>query len=166
MVEPLTPEQIAFAQRMVTEWLRACEDNGKGAQGSPDASHSNLLPRLLSGKPLLPKPPPLRMSYPSWDLLEKEEVEIWDLFELNYYCIRDHNNAKIHEGPVVVIDQDPDYVWVDKEQGLLCYLKHNYLFRYFERDVIRQLVNPPTTRIDKGKFLKYLPQGETTNGNV
>lgn len=79
-MEPLTEEQIAFARRQVARWLRIkfhWEGSNFGTNGGdrwkdvpqvgalvPDADHSALLWRLLSGKEPLPEPPPLDHAYP------------------------------------------------------------------------------------------------------
>jgi hypothetical protein len=73
-MEPLTPEQVAFARRQVGRWMRLKgEHEQRGTdelrmwlrgQGAADADHSALLWRLLEGKEPLPEPPPLEHAYP------------------------------------------------------------------------------------------------------
>ena len=74
--KPLEHDQIGFAIRQVSKWLRILQDNEKGCPTSADADHSALLNRLLSGKKEFPKPPPLFFSYPAYSLEEGEAVVV------------------------------------------------------------------------------------------
>jgi hypothetical protein len=71
---------------------------------SADADHSSLLRRLLSGKPKLPKPPPLRFGYPDYELGEGKEIRIHEITS--------------YDGKII-IDQCDQWKWSDKANGLL-----------------------------------------------
>lgn len=76
---PLTDDQAFYARACVDKWLRirgeAIADTVLDVMNSPhdpavvavDAAHSALLHRLLTGKPALPEPPPLRDGYPDYE---------------------------------------------------------------------------------------------------
>lgn len=99
-----THEQIDFAIDCYKKYYRIREDNGYNSPRDVDIDHSSLLRRLLSGKEPLPKPPPKRYSYPSYDLGEGKPVKISELWEYE---------------DMVVIDQSKEWKWVDKVQGVL-----------------------------------------------
>ena len=107
-ITSLTSEQCEFACKMICKWMNVCEDNDRGVS-STDVSHSALLRRLLQGGMLHENPPPKRMSYPAWSLVEQEEIEIRDLYE---------SDLGIERKETVVVDQHCEYEWVDKEKKL------------------------------------------------
>lgn len=80
--------------RAVAVWIKAWNARFGRDPSAEDVLHSALLPRLLSGKPLLERAPPLRFSRPAYELAEGEEVEISELYD---------------EGDHVVIDQCPEW---------------------------------------------------------
>ena len=88
-------DELAMA---VGLWLKTLCEHGHPSPTWADAEHSSLLRRLLDGKALLPKPPPLRFSYPDYQLAEGLPVEI---VELN---IEDKNR--------VVVDQCPNWILI------------------------------------------------------
>jgi hypothetical protein len=80
--------------RAIAVWIRAWNARFGRDPGAEDVLHSALLPRLLSGKPLMEKAPPLRFSRPDYELAEGEEVEISEVYD---------------EGDHVVIDRCPHW---------------------------------------------------------
>lgn len=117
--------EMEFAIRCMSEWVRIKQDiaewedhaenpNGpriyRGASiGSPDPDHSSLLRRLMSGEKALIKPPPKRYSYPDYELGEGKLVVVSEVWE------RDIGHLK----GKVVVDQSPQWSWLNKEEGLL-----------------------------------------------
>jgi hypothetical protein len=125
--EGLSREQIYFATRCMSEWIRIRQDNGYGYPTSADVDHSSLLFRLLSGKKALDKPPPTRFSYPDYALAEGEIVGISDL------CIsRSFSDAEYN----VIIDQSLEWKWIDEGKGILQH-KTWGLFKTWIEDVKR-----------------------------
>jgi hypothetical protein len=100
--------------RYVSEWIRTREENGLGPPTSADADHSALLRRLFSGKPKLPKAPPLRFGYPDYKLGEGEQVMIHEIIS--------HDDR-------VVIDQCNQWTWSSKADGLLCHIPTNDIYK-------------------------------------
>lgn len=145
--QSLSVEQIEFACKQVQQWMAICEENGRNV-GPADVDHSSLLRRLLSGKAAHPEPPPKRFSYPAWELVESDEVEIHDLYD------RDQE---------VFIDQHGGYSWVDKENGVVRYDRLDITYQIMSREVI-----PDASVVRKGldpaefkytaRFLKKLPK--------
>lgn len=154
----LTPEQIDFVIRQVSLWVRTCEDNGRGIC-TPDVSHSSLLHRLLSGRPLLEKPPPRAFSYPCYEMVEQEEVKIHDFWEMNRDYIFEGGQRISVTPPVVCIDQSPSYVWDDKEQRIIRHVPSGLRWQLHERRVVPAVVPPrnPEDHAYMGKFLRRLP---------
>jgi len=115
---PLIPAQIENARHCVGRWL----DIGGNTRSSADADHSALLYRLLSGKNALPKPPPLRMSSPWYELAEGQKIELdpkWDnVVEVN--------------GTIVSVGNSGPFEWHDKQKRILVHRKSGDLFRLFE----------------------------------
>src|SRR5688500_14473153 len=73
--------RAAADPRYDAEWLR---------QLFPDAFHSALLWRLLDGRPVLPKPPPVAFSYPWYDLIDDGEAVASDwMVEFHLQGIQD-----------------------------------------------------------------------------
>lgn len=116
----LSVEQIEFACKQVRKWMEICEENNRGI-GPADVDHSSLLRRLLSGKAAHPVPPPMRFSYPAWELVESDEVEIHELFT---------------KGDEVFIDQHGGYSWVDEENGVVRYDRLDITYQIVSREVI------------------------------
>jgi hypothetical protein len=87
---------IDEAIRAVALWIDVWKKRFGQEPTAADVLHSALLPRLLSGKPLLHNAPPLRFSRPDYTLAEGGEVEVSE--------IRD-------EGDEVVIDQARQWRW-------------------------------------------------------
>ena len=114
----LDSKQIGFVRLCVMRWLMTKEKYNKKAR-SPDATHSALLARLLEGKSLLPDPPPIRFSYPDYDLAEGKAVQIHEIWE--------------SEGKVV-IDQNPGWKWADKKKGVLMYKPTGDYYTFTEKD--------------------------------
>lgn len=109
----------------VREWamLAYHEGDGRGdairrEQLWADIDHSALLLRLLSGKKLLPKPPPRAFSYPWYALGEGSRCHYMELHE-----------PKIYNGSSVSINQDGGYSWKDKDAGVLVYNRTGELFQ-------------------------------------
>lgn len=101
-------------------WRRYCtirEENGYSHPSLADVDHSSLFRRLLSGKEIFVKPPPLRYSYPDYELASGKAVyvdEIWDIpsgtFHYEYAC---------KAGYDVCISQSLAWKWIDKANGVL-----------------------------------------------
>jgi hypothetical protein len=144
----LTDEQCEFACKMVVKWMNVCEDNNRGT-GAVDVDHSALLRRLLTGGKLHKNPPPKRMSYPAWELVEQEEIEIRQLYDYD-----------IEPGRVIV-DQHDEYEWVDKDKKIIKHTRLGIEYQYSEREVtpdaryLRKGLNPEDHKY-VGKFLKRL----------
>ena len=144
----LTPEQCEFACKQISIWMNVCYDNNRGGCSYADVDHSALLRRLLMGGTLHENPPPKRRSYPAWELVEKEEIEIQEMYE-----------SDIHEG--IVIDQHAGYEWADKENKIIRYTRLGVDYQYSEREVtpdvrcLRKGLNPEDHKYT-GKFLKRL----------
>lgn len=159
-ITALTREQCEFACDMFSKWMRICEDNERG-YGPPDVDHSSLLRRLLMGGKLHENPPPLRMSYPAWELVEEKEIEIHDFWEIPEQAIYDCKKNKLYEGPVVVVDQHAAYAWVDKEKKIIRHVRLGIEYEYSEREVVpdvkylRKGLNPEDHKYI-GKFLRRL----------
>lgn len=156
----LTREQCEFACQMFGQWMRICEDNKRGTR-DVDVGHSALLRRLLLGGNPHKNPPPLRMSYPAWELVERDEIEIHDLFDSIDRVIYGEKDEKLYEGPVVVVDQHAAYAWEDKEKQILRHVRLGILYQYSEREVtpdaryLAKGLNPEDHKY-VGKFLKRL----------
>lgn len=168
-ITSLTPEQCEFACDMFCKWMNICEDNKRGSS-SADVGHSALLRRMLMGGPVHKNPPPKRMSYPAWHMVEQEEFEIQDMHE---YGI-DIEGIK----GTVVVDQAREYEWVDKEKKIIKHTRLGIEYQYSEREVtpdaryLRKGLNPEDHKYT-GKFLKRLndpPTGKeevwTMNTNI
>jgi len=117
---PLTYEQVNFAQSCVAKWMSICEEQ-QYAVNVPDASHSALLNRLLSGKKSLDKPPPLSFSYPNYWLAEGEEHWITEIRECDILGTTE-----------LIIDQCRDWEWCDKPNGILRHKLTGDLYKYWE----------------------------------
>jgi len=69
-------------------WLeireRHGQDVGSAMQLYADADHSALLSRLRAGKEPFDEPPPLAMSYPWYELLEKGRADAFSVQEVEY----------------------------------------------------------------------------------
>jgi len=104
----LSEEQVLFAINQVERWLLIKEDNNKGTF-PPDPSHSSLLHWLFSGNEPLPKPPPVLWSRPCHRLANGEEIQLDE----------SPRDITIGEKQHVVIAQNSNWVWHDKEKGLL-----------------------------------------------
>jgi hypothetical protein len=89
--------EVDEAIRAVAIWIRAWKARFGREPTADDVLHSALLPRLLSGKPLLETAPPLRFSRPDYALAEGEEVEVSE--------VRD-------EGAEVIIDGARQWRWI------------------------------------------------------
>lgn len=147
----LTKDQIEFACKMFAKWTDICFENGR-QPNSPNIDHSALLRRLLDGGQPHKNPPPTRNSYPGWSLIEDEEIEISTFYESN-----DGQNR-------LIIDQNRQYEWVDKEEKTLRYIPLNIIYRYSERETtprwVRRGLNPEDHKY-LGKFLTRLNDPET-----
>ena len=144
---PLAPEQVEIAVGCVSRWIKTCKENN--AKYEPvDADHSALLRRLLSGKNLHEKAPPLRFSYPAWEMVEEEIIPIMEFFE----------GSGVNPGKVV-IDQHGEYVWEDKEKQIVRHERLGILYQYYEEKVDGKRLNKDLKPEDYkyiGKFLKRL----------
>lgn len=155
-VTSLTAEQVEFAIQQVCRWMNTCEDNDRGSS-SADASHSALLRRLLSGGTLLDEPPPKRFSYPAWELLEKDEVQIHEISTSSFRQIL-HKNKILYEGPVVTVDQSPEYVW-EEEGKILRHVRLGVCWEYFEKECYPAFLKKgldPEKHKYQGKFLRRI----------
>jgi hypothetical protein len=147
--EALNREQTEFACSIFSKWMNICEDNNRGSS-SADVDHSSLLRRMLLGGKIHKNPPPLRRSYPAWELVEQEEIEIHEI----------HDSDIIKPGEVVV-DQHRGYEWVDKENKILKHIRLGIEYQYLEREVtpkakyLRKGLKPEEHKYI-GKFLKRL----------
>jgi hypothetical protein len=72
---------VEEAVRAVALWIKAWNVRFDRYPSDEDVRHSALLRRLLSGKPPLDIPPPLRFSQPDYALAEGDEVEISDIHD-------------------------------------------------------------------------------------
>lgn len=139
----LSETEIQFACKTFCKWMNVCEDNNRGIS-SADVDHSALLRRLLGGGKLHENPPPLRMSYPAWELVEQDEIEIVELFE---------------DEEDLVVDQHRGYRWIDKEKKILEYTRLGIRYEYIERESLPRWVKKGLNPKDYkyiGKFLKRL----------
>lgn len=93
---PLIKEQIGFAIKAMSKYIRILEEQKKRSPTPADIDHSALLNRLLSGKEPLPEPPPLFYGYPCYGLEEGEQIVVGSLFH-------DRSNNR------VVINQNRDW---------------------------------------------------------
>ena len=145
MKEALTAEQCEFACKTFAKWMHVCEDNNRAPVSDADVGHSSLLRRLLMGGILHENPPPKRHSYPAWELVEKQEIEIHEL--------SDYDELRI--------DQGGGYEWVDKEKKILRYTRLGIEYEYSEREVtpdpkyLAKGLNPEDHKY-VGKFLRRL----------
>lgn len=122
----LSPTQVCLVQNKVDEWLSIT-----GERGYPDASHSVLLARLLSGKKALSKAPPSKNSYPWYALGEGEKIELDPEFDK----IREFAGQGINESKILVnIGNSSPFEWYDKEKGILVYPKTKELFRIWDEE--------------------------------
>lgn len=160
--ETLNGGQIAYAIEKMQQWAHTCEENGRSTR-AVDISHSSLLHRLLSGKPLLEFPPPRAMSYPAYDMVEKEECQIHELWERDKDVIYHCGEQYLCEGPVVVIDQTAEYTWEDKEKKIVTHVPTGLRWQYFEKTAYPVAVaeGKPEDHPYTGKFLRRLPMKYT-----
>lgn len=129
--------EVEFACKAVSTWMKICNENNKGTSYI-DVDHSALLRRILSGGSIHKFPPPKSYSYPDWSLVEKEEIEISGFHEYRL----DEN--------IVVVNQSPEYEWVDKEKNIIKHTRLGIEYQYFEKEV--EYKNNKYV----GKFLKRL----------
>lgn len=106
----LDEKQIGFATKCVMEWIELYHVHLKRDPTPADAVHSSLLRRLLSGKKVLPKPPPKRFSCPDYKLAEGEVCDVGEIWE---YKKEDLSPDGKYDYPVVV-DQCLGWKWVEK----------------------------------------------------
>lgn len=132
----LNPDEIC---KIVAQWMRIKEENGQNYTPI-DVEHSALLRRLLVGLPAHEKAPPKRYGYPCWDLVEKDEVEIQTMFELE---------------TSLCIDQHIGYQWADKENKIISYPRLSLFFQYYERETIPDKKYCSTKYKDCPEKLKY-----------
>jgi hypothetical protein len=99
--------QSMFAAQQVGKWL----DIGGNTRSSPDATHSALLQRLLLGKKPLDKAPPVRMSYPWYELGEGQKIELDPEFD----------NEVTVNGTKVSFGNSGPFQWVDQKNGIVVY---------------------------------------------
>ena len=90
----LTKEQIGFAIKAMSRYIRILEEQKKRSPTPADIDHSALLNRLLSGKEPLPEPPPLFFGYPAYQLEEGEPHVVSSIF----YHFNDRNCLIINQG--------------------------------------------------------------------
>lgn len=139
----LSVEQIEFACKQVRTWMEICESQERPVNAAA-VDHSSLLRRLFSGKEALPEPPPLRFSYPAWELVEANEIEIQEFVE-------DEHGIRI--------DQHRGYSWVDETQKILTYDRLGLFYQLQEREVVpdpsvlKEGLNPEDFKY-KALFLK------------
>jgi hypothetical protein len=130
----LTDRQINFAVRCASQWIEIYRHKQDHGPTAADADHSSLLRRLLSGKPALPDPPPLRYSYPDYGLAEGEPTEVREVWD------RDpaRDGDVIDECGGVVIDQGGDWDWADKAAGMLVHRPTGHTYRLREEPRTRK----------------------------
>lgn len=139
---PLTPDQIYSAIDAVSTWIETCKENNRKYE-PVDADHSALLKRLLSGKKLHKNPPPLRFSYPAWELVEDQKIPIIEM----------HESFNLDPG-YVVVDQSPEYVWEDKEKQIIKHERLGILYQYSEEEVEGNRLNRETLKPEKYKHIQ------------
>ncbi len=88
-----------------------------------DADHSELLSRLLDGKPELEHAPPLHNSYPWYSLIENGSAVMNARF-CHYHKV---NDGGIIEGEYWNLGQN--IWWVTGQEGDKFFLKHSYGWR-------------------------------------
>lgn len=115
-----TADDIEFVCKQVRLWLEICEKNNRQI-GPADVDHSSLLRRLLAGKSPHAEPPPKRFSYPAWELVESEEIEVQDISDVN-------GN--------ISVDQHAGYSWLDQQNQILKYDRLNLIFQIIEKNVV------------------------------
>lgn len=138
-ITALTQEQCEFVCNTVCKWMNICEDNKRGFGGN-DVAHSALLRRMLMGGPVHENPPPKRFSYPSWELVERDEIQISEINESELFGL--------------TIDQHPGYEWVDKDNKILKYTRLGISYQYLEKEITGHGIRG--TYKYTGKFLKRL----------
>jgi hypothetical protein len=121
-VVPLTPDQIDFAIEAVGKWLSIKEDNNLQTK-NPDAKHSVLLHRLLTGQEALKYPPPRSFSNPNYSLGEGQPTRITHLRETE-------NVDPLTLRNQVIVDQDDRWVWENDEKTILRFLPTGELYKY------------------------------------
>jgi hypothetical protein len=154
----LSEIQIDFAQSCASKWIRIYNKHLKRYPNEHDADHSSLLRRLLSGKEALDKPPPLRHSYPDYDLAEGEEVEIMEVNDFIFHPTSfpfdtTEANAEFADyknGYTVGIDQHIGWKWIKKcgtldekgrpNFGLLEY-KDGTQYKFYHKVITRKRLN-------------------------
>jgi hypothetical protein len=108
--------QVETACKAMATWIRTA----KRPPTSADVDHSALLRRLLEGKPLLPKAPPLRMSYPWYELGEGQKCELR----------KDDVYDNLHGEPnSVVVCQSTAWEWHDKGKQVLRHVPTQELYQ-------------------------------------
>ena len=108
------------AQRTVSEWLRLCEENGRGSR-AVDSDHSALLYYMLKGNKPFVEPPPVMYSYPCYSLAEGKRTRVLDL-----------RNCDWDTKKRVSVGQNPQWVWEDEDKFLLKYLPTGDLYQFEE----------------------------------
>ena len=100
------------------------EDEGKGQPRGVDVDHSALIYWLLEGNDPLPQPPPIRYSRPDHRLGRGDKVEIHDFRE---------DNGRI------IIDQNGNWMWADKDQGIVKFKLTGDLYLYTREKATRKV---------------------------
>ncbi len=111
----LTQEQQEWALKQVVRWLEHCPYGVAAAH----AMQSGLLPRLMSGLEPLPKAPPQVNGKPCYALYDGKVVPLEGGPVEVPQPIRKKADPYVGTIYGVAIENRPDYVWVDKDQGLL-----------------------------------------------
>lgn len=151
----LTEQQMDFARRCTSRWMQIYEKELKRLPNWCDADHSSLLGRLLSGKEPLDKPPPLRFSYPDYDLAEGKEVQVMEVWQLE-----ENEYSNFYKGYTVCVDQHVGWKWIERDEpindkgvpaktGILEY-RDGTRYRFYRKMVTRfRLLKPDYKRAEE-----------------
>lgn len=144
--QPLTPDQVEFACEMVAKWMRVCDENNCN-HSAVDVDHSALLRRLLSGKKLHKNPPPTRMSYPAWEMVEEDEICVYEIYDSKSYL------------NTVMVDQSPEYEW-EIPWKILKHKRLGIRWEYSERETKAITISKdPKDHTYIGKYLRRIKDG-------
>jgi len=99
---------------LIAKWA----DVAGGVVSVADIQHSALLYRLLSGKPLLPDPPPKAYSYPWYELAEGENCRAEQVHDIK---LGDHSG--------VSVEQHLGWSWEDDTKSVLIYKGVRYKWK-------------------------------------
>jgi len=96
---------------LIAKWV----DVAGGVVSMADVHHSALLYRLLSGRPLLPDPPPKAYSYPWYKLAEGEKCRAEQVYDV-----------ELEDISSVSVEQHLGWSWEDDTKSVLVYENVRY----------------------------------------